>query len=138
MAMESMKSTAPRNIDEYIAGFPRTAQVALRRVRTAIRAALPKAEEAISYRIPTYRLHGRYVIYFAGWKQHYSLHPADERLVSAFKDKLAPYEINDKGTIRFPLSEPVPVKLIAGIARFRGKEVAEREKAKPAAPKKRS
>jgi uncharacterized protein YdhG (YjbR/CyaY superfamily) len=137
MAMESMKSTAPRNIDEYIAGFPRTAQVALRRVRTAIRAALPKAEEAISYRIPTYRLHGRYVIYFAGWKQHYSLYPADERLVSAFKDRLAPYEVNGKGTIRFPLSEPVPVKLIAGIARFRGKDVGVREKARAAAPKKR-
>lgn len=135
--MESMKRTAPRNIDEYIAGFPPTAQVALTRVRTAIRAALPKAEEAISYRIPTYRLHGRYVIYFAGWKQHYSLYPADDRLVSAFKDKLAPYEVNGKGTIRFPLSEPVPVKLIAGIARFRGKEVAEREKAKAAASKKR-
>lgn len=136
--MKSTKSTAPRNIDEYIAGFPRTAQVALRRVRTAIRAALPKAEEAISYRIPTYRVHGRYVIYFAGWKQHYSLYPADQRLVSAFKDKLAPYEVNGKGTIRFPLSEPVPVNLITGIARFRGKVVAEREKAKPAAPKKRS
>jgi uncharacterized protein YdhG (YjbR/CyaY superfamily) len=137
MAMESMKRTAPRNIDEYIAGFPPTAQVALRRVRMAIRAALPKAEEAISYRIPTYRLHGRYVIYFAGWKQHYSLYPAGDRLVSAFKDKLAPYEVNGKGTIRFPLAEPVPVKLIAGIARFRGREAAEREKAKPAARKKR-
>jgi uncharacterized protein YdhG (YjbR/CyaY superfamily) len=137
MAMESMKGKAPRNIDEYIAGFPRTVQTALRRVRSAIRTALPKAEEAISYRIPTYRLHGRYVIYFAGWKRHYSLYPADDRLVAAFKDKLAPYEVNGRGTIRFPLSEPVPVQLIAGIARFRAKDVAERESAQPTAPKNR-
>jgi uncharacterized protein YdhG (YjbR/CyaY superfamily) len=66
------------------------------------------------------------VIYFAGWKRHYSLYPATRRLVAAFKDELAPYEVNDKGTIRFPLSEPVPVKLIEAIATFRAKEVAEK------------
>jgi uncharacterized protein YdhG (YjbR/CyaY superfamily) len=65
------------------------------------------------------------VIYFAGWKQHYSLYPANRRLVAAFKKELAPYEVNDKGTIRFPLDEPVPVKLIEAIAKFRAKEVAE-------------
>ena len=63
--------------------------------------------------------------------------PSNDRLVAAFKDELAPYEVNDKGTIRFPLFEPVPVKLIEGIAKFRAKEVAERGKAKAAAPKKR-
>ena len=89
----------------------------------------------ISYQIPAYKLHGRPVLYFAGWKQHYSLYPSTAHLVAAFKDDLAPYEIS-KGTIRFPLSEPVPVRLIGGIAKFRAKEVAEREKAK-AAPKKR-
>ena len=127
----------PRNIDEYIADFPPAVQIVLKRVRSAIRKAVPKAEEAISYRIPTYKLHGRYVIYFAGWKRHYSLYPSTARLVAAFKDDLAPYEVNDKGTIRFPLSEPVPVKLIEGIAKFRAKEVAERDNAKVAAPKKR-
>ena len=91
----------------------------------------------ISYKIPAYKLHGRAVLYFAGWKQHYSLYPSTDDLVAAFKDELAPYEVNNKGTIRFPLSEPVPVKLIAGIAKFRAKEVAERQKAEPAAPKKR-
>ena len=90
----------------------------------------------ISYRIPTYKLHGRPVLYFAGWRQHYSLYPSTDHLVAAFKDDLAPYEVN-KGTIRFPLSEPVPVKLIEGIAKFRAKEVAEREKAKAAAPQQR-
>lgn len=129
--------TAARNIDKYIAGFPRSVQTVLKRLRSTIRKAVPGSEEAISYGIPAYKLHGRTVIYFAGWKQHYSLYPAGDRLVAAFKDELAPYEVNNKGTIRFPLSEPVPVKLIEDIAKFRAKEVADREKAKAAAAKKR-
>ena len=110
-------------IDEYIADFPRGVQRVLKQVRRTIRTALPDADEAISYRIPTFKVGGRAVIYFAGWKQHYSLYPSNARLIAAFKDDLEPYEVNDKGTIRFPLSEPVPVKLIAGIARFRAKQV---------------
>ena len=90
----------------------------------------------ISYKIPAYKVHGGPVLYFAGWKQHYSLYPATDRLVAAFKDDLAPYKVN-KGTIRFPLSRPVPVKLIERITKFRAKEVAEREKTKAAAAKKR-
>jgi uncharacterized protein YdhG (YjbR/CyaY superfamily) len=117
----------PRNIDEYIAGFPRAVQVVLKRVRSTIRKGMPGAEEGISYRIPAYKLHGRRVLYFAGWNQHYSLYPSTDRLVRAFKDELAPYEVG-KGTIRFPLSEPVPVKLIENIARFRAKEAVERGK----------
>jgi uncharacterized protein YdhG (YjbR/CyaY superfamily) len=66
------------------------------------------------------------MLYFAGWKQHYSLYPATDRVVATFKDELAPYEIR-KGTIRFPLSQPVPVKLIARIAKFRAKEVGSRK-----------
>ena len=61
------------------------------------------------------------MIYFAGWSQHYSIYPSSDRLVAAFKDALTPYTIS-KGTIRFPLSEPVPVKLIERIAKFRAKE----------------
>jgi uncharacterized protein YdhG (YjbR/CyaY superfamily) len=119
----------PTNIDDYIAGFPRATRVALSRVRSTIRRAMPGAEEAISYGIPAFKLRGRCVLYFAGWKQHYSLYPSTDRLVAAFKDELAPYEVSGKGTIRFPLSEPVPVDLIAGIAKFRAKESAGREKA---------
>jgi uncharacterized protein YdhG (YjbR/CyaY superfamily) len=111
-------------------------QTVLQRVRGAIRKAVPGAEEAISYQIPTYKLHGRYVVYFAGWKSHYSLYPANARLVAAFKKDLARYEVN-KGTIRFPLAEPVPVKLIASIAKFLGKEAEERALAKQAKPIKR-
>ena len=125
-----------KSVDEYIASQPEAVQWILERVRSTIREAVPSAEEVISYKIPTYKLHGGPVLYFAGWKQHYSLYPASKRMVAAFKDDLGPYEIN-KGTIRFPLSQSVPVKLIARIAKFRAQEIAEREKAKAAAPKKR-
>ena len=127
---------APKNIDAYVASQPQQVRGALKRVRSAIRKAVPRAEESISYQIPAYKLDGRAVIYFAGWKRHYSIYPSDDRLIAAFEDDLAPYELS-KGTIRFPLSAPVPVKLIEGIVKFRAKEVAERAKAKLAAPKKR-
>lgn len=110
------------NVDEYVAQQPAAAQVVLKRVRGVIRKALPDAEEVISYNIPAYKLDDRVVLYFAGWKQHYSLYPAGRRLVARFGDRLAPYAVT-KGTIRFPLSQPVPVKLIESIAKFRAKEL---------------
>jgi uncharacterized protein YdhG (YjbR/CyaY superfamily) len=118
-----------KSVDEYIASQPEAVQGVLECVRSAIRKAVPGAEEVISYKIPTYKLRGSAVIYFAGWKQHCSLYPATDHVVAALKDELAPYEIK-KSTIRFPLSQPVPVKLIARIAKLRAKEVAEREKAR--------
>jgi uncharacterized protein YdhG (YjbR/CyaY superfamily) len=114
-------------VDEYIASQPKAMQSMLGRVRSIIRKALPAAEEVISYKIPTYKWNGRAVLYFAEWKQHYSLYAATKSVVAAFQDELASYEIH-KGTIRFPLSQPVPVKLIARIAKFRAKEVAQRQK----------
>jgi uncharacterized protein YdhG (YjbR/CyaY superfamily) len=128
----TMAKTDFTSVTEYISSQPVAVQRVLRRVRRTLRKALPRAEEVISYQIPTYKLHGRAVIYFAGWKQHYSLYPSTSRVVAAFKDDLAPYKMS-KGTIRFPLSEPVPVKLIDGIAKVRAKEVTERERAKAAA-----
>ena len=131
-----MAKTDFKSVDEYIAAHPKDLQAILQRVRSAIRKALPDADEVISYQIPTYKRHGGYVVYFAGWKQHYSLYPASAHLVEAFKDDLAPYKVS-KGTIRFPLSQPVPVRLIGRIAKFRAKEAAERAKAKTATSKKR-
>ena len=131
-----MAKTDFKSVSEYIASQPEAMQGILRRVRSTIRKALPGAEEVISYQIAAYKLHGRVVIYFAGWKQHYSLYPANGPIVAALKGELAPYKLS-KGTIRFPLSEPIPVKLIERIAKLRAKEVGAREKAKAAAPKKR-
>jgi len=114
------------NVDEYISARPESARAVLRLVRSTLRKAIPGAEEVISYKIPAYRVHGGIVLYFAGWKQHYSLYPAGDKMVAAFKDELASYEVS-KGTIRFPLSGPVPVKLIERIAKFRVKEAARSE-----------
>jgi uncharacterized protein YdhG (YjbR/CyaY superfamily) len=125
-----------KSVDEYIAAQPAASQVALGRVRCAIRAAAWGAEEGISYKIPAYTLHGTVVLYFAGWKQHYSIYPADDRLVAAFDGELEQYRAS-KGTLRFPLSVPVPVKLIERIARYRVKEIAERKRAKAAPPPKK-
>jgi len=125
-----------KSVDEYISAQPEELRDALQRMRSTIRKAVPEAEEVISYKMPTYKLRGNRVLYFAGWKQHYALYAATDSVVAAFKDELAPYEV-DKGTIRFPLSAPVPVKLIERIAKFRAKEVVEREEAKATARKKR-
>jgi len=124
-----MAKAGVKSVDEYIASQPETTQPILKRVRKAIRKAVPAAEEVISYHMPTYKLRGDRMLYFAAWKQHYSLYPATERLVTQFKDALASYEIG-KGTVRFPLSQPVPVNLIERIAKFRAKEVAESQEAK--------
>jgi uncharacterized protein YdhG (YjbR/CyaY superfamily) len=133
---DTLARTDFKSVDEYIAAHPEDVRAILQCVRSTIRKAMPGAEEVISYQIPAYKLQGGAVLYFAGWKHHYSLYPATHPLVEAFKDDLAPYEV-DKGTIRFPLSRSVPVKLIERIAKFRAKEAADRAKAKLAAPKKR-
>lgn len=120
-----MAKTNFTSVDEYISSFPEDVQPILHRVRGAIRTALPGAEEVISYQIPAYRLHGDRVLYFAGWKRHYSLYPASVELAEAFKDDLEPYDVS-KGTIRFPISGPVPTRLIGRIAKFRANEAEER------------
>jgi len=122
------------SVDAYIAAQPETAQEALQCVRRAIRKAAPGAEEGISYKMPAYTLPDGPLLYFAGWRRHYSLYPATDRVVAAFDDDLAAYTV-DKATIRFPLSQPVPVKLIERIARLRAKEVGERAKEKAGAAK---
>lgn len=112
-------------VDAYVAAQPSAVQAILRHVRSALRRALPGAEEAISYRIPAFRQHGRVVVYFAAWKEHYSLYPAGARLVEALADQLEPYEVA-KGTIRFPYAGRVPSALIGRIARFLAREAADR------------
>src|SRR4051812_41878125 len=126
--------TPPRTIDEYIAVQPAATQIVLERVRGAIVKAVPDAEECISYQIPAFKLHGRVLLYFAGWKEHYSVYPASEAMVAAFPDTVEQYRVS-KGTLRFSLTESVPVKLIGRIAKFRAEELAARKPAKAAAAK---
>ena len=126
-----MAKTDYESIDQYIASRHAGARDALERVRRTIHKAIPRAVEAISYQIAAFKLEGRVLIFFAGWKDHYSLYPATARVVSTFERELAPYEVT-KGTIRFPLSKAVPTKLIASIAKVRATEVLEREAEKKA------
>ena len=124
-----MAKTDFKSVTDYIASRPRAVQGILRQLRSIIRKAMPAAEEGISYQIPAFKLNGRPALFFACWKEHYSLYPATEHLVTTLKKELAPYKLS-KGTIRFPLSEPIPVKLIERIVKVRAKEVAERDKPK--------
>jgi uncharacterized protein YdhG (YjbR/CyaY superfamily) len=114
--MKSKKS-AFTSMDEYIASFPEEMQRILQEVRTTMKAAAPQLEERISYGIPTFTLNGKYVIYFAGWKNHISIYPiptAD----AAFTEKIAPY-MSGKGTLKFPLDKPMPLKLISKMVKLR-------------------
>jgi uncharacterized protein YdhG (YjbR/CyaY superfamily) len=110
-----------KSVDDYMASKSGHVAEVLEIVRGAILKALPNVEELISYNMPTYKLGDVVILHFAGWKDHYSLYPARPTLIAAFKKELAAYEV-ERGTIRFPLSAPVPVKLIAAIAKFRAQE----------------
>jgi uncharacterized protein YdhG (YjbR/CyaY superfamily) len=119
------------NVEDYLAAQPAEAREKLALVRAAIKRAVPKATEVISYQIPAFRIGGRTFIFFAGWKNHYSLYPVGDALLKEFGSELAPYEIS-KGTIRFPLAEPVPEELIIRIAAFKAEEtLAHAPKRKP-------
>ena len=97
--------TAPRNIDEYIAGFPRDVQDILDNIRMTIRKAAPGAEETISYRMPTFTLKGN-LVHFAAHKKHIGFYPTPSG-IEKFKDELSAYR-SSKGAVQFPLDRPIP------------------------------
>ena len=113
-----------QSVNDYIAAQPPAARRALRKVRAAIRKALPRATEGISYQIPVYKLDGRMVLYFAGFQRHYSIYPATPGVARALKKELGGL-LHSKATIRFPLEESVPTRLITRIAKLRAAEVAQ-------------
>ncbi len=109
----------PGTIDEYIAAFPTDVPAILKRLRSTIRECAPEAEETISYRIPTFRLNGN-LVHFAAFKDHIGFFPTSSPR-EAFKKELSKYK-GGKGTIQFPLSEPIPYSLVRKITKFRVKE----------------
>jgi uncharacterized protein YdhG (YjbR/CyaY superfamily) len=123
-----------KSVDDYIAAQPASARSVLERVRATIRKALPGATEGISYQIPVYKLDGVMVLYFAGFQSHYSIYPATDRLIAVLQDELKGL-LHSKATIRFPLADPVPTRLIARIAKLRAAEASERKMARPAKKK---
>ena len=124
----------PKTIDEYLAALSPDKRVALEKLRKIIRTAAPKAEERISYQLAAFRQNGMLVA-FGATANHCAFYLMSSSTLEAHMNVLKSYDTS-KGTIRFPLSEPVPVKLIERIAKFRAKEVVEREKAKASAAKK--
>lgn len=107
---------APKNIDEYIAGFPSEIQEILEKVRRTIRDAAPEAEEAIKYQMPTFTLKGN-LVHFAAFKNHIGFYPAP-RGIEEFKEELSVYK-GAKGSVQFPLGKPIPYDLISRIVKFR-------------------
>ena len=98
------------SVDEYIASFPADVQAVLQEVRRTVRAVVPDAGERISYQIPTITLDGKPLLYFSGWKEHiavYPIPPLDDDLAT----EIDPYR-SGKGTLKFPLSKPIPYNLI--------------------------
>ena len=110
---------APQTIDEYIAGFPTDIQDRLQQIRQTIREAAPDAEEAIKYQMPTFILKGN-LVHFAAFKNHIGFYPAPSG-IEQFQDKLAMYK-GAKGSVRFPLNQPIPFDLISEIVKFRVRE----------------
>ena len=111
--------TLPTTIDEYIAGFLPDVQEILEKIRLTIRAAAPDAQETISYQMPTFTLQGN-LVHFAAFKKHIGFYPVPTG-IEAFKDELSVYQ-GGKGSVQFPLDQPMPYDLISRIVTFRVQE----------------
>jgi uncharacterized protein YdhG (YjbR/CyaY superfamily) len=117
-----MKTAAKQfaTIDEYLKSFPAEVRERLEKMRQTIRTAAPQPMEAISYAIPTFKLGGKNLVHFAGFKNHIGFYPVPSA-VAAFREELAPY-VRGKGSIQFPLDRPLPYELVKRIVAFRVKE----------------
>jgi uncharacterized protein YdhG (YjbR/CyaY superfamily) len=113
----------PVNVDEYIASFPLETQEILQQIRATIKAAAPEAEEVISYGMPAYKLNGA-LVYFAGYKNHIGFY-ATPNGHEAFEKELSKYK-QGKGSVQFPIDEPLPLDLITRIVKFRVAQNLER------------
>ncbi len=122
--MATMKNP---EVDRYIAAFPPPTQNLLEQMRSTILKAAPGVEEVIGYKMPAYRLHG-VLVYFAGYKGHIGFYPSGSG-IAAFKKELSVYK-GAKGSVQFPLDEPLPVSLITKIVKLRVNENLEKAKEK--------
>ncbi len=125
MAMN--KTAVAKNTDEYIQQFPPEVQALLQKLRGAIKAAAPKAEEVISYQMPAYNYHGM-LVYFAAYKNHIGFYPTGSG-IEAFKKELSVYK-GSKGAVQFPIDKPLPLALIKQIVKFRVQVNLEKEQLK--------
>lgn len=123
-----MVNEKPSNIDDYIAGFPEDVQKVMQQIRTAIKEVVPHAEEKISYGMPAFNTHGRYLVYFGGFKKHIGFYPTPSGTDTFAKD-LEDYKTG-RGSVQFPLDRPMPLDLIKRIVAYREKENIEKNKKK--------
>lgn len=114
-----MAKTDFKSIDEYIATFPKEIQSTLETVRQTISKAVPEAEEAISYQLPVFKYYG-YVLYFGGFTNHFSI-SSPPPTFEIFKDELKSYKVS-KSVVQIPYDQPVPIKLITKIAKYKAAE----------------
>jgi uncharacterized protein YdhG (YjbR/CyaY superfamily) len=119
--MES-NNNIPATIDEYISAFPEDTRKKLQEIRAIIKAEAPDAKELINYGMPTFQLHGN-LVHFAAYKNHIGFYPTPSG-IEAFKEELSSY-VNAKGSVQFPLDQPIPFDLIRRITAFRVKETME-------------
>ncbi|MBI5822643.1 MAG: DUF1801 domain-containing protein [Chloroflexi bacterium] len=118
------------SMDEYIAGFPEETQKALQEIRAAIKALVPDAEEHISYKMPAFKVNGRYFIHFSAWKNHIGMYPIPAGAKrEAFQKQIEPYR-SAKSSLKFPLDKPMPIQLIKKVVKFRIAENLKDAKAK--------
>lgn len=123
-----------KTIDEYIAMFPEDVRTILNELRQTIRDAAPEAQETINYQIPTFTLHGN-LVHFAALTNHIGLYPTPSGM-EAFKKELSAYK-GAKGSVQFPIDQPLPLPLIRRIVEYRVKENVERKQKKKSSGKKR-
>ncbi len=124
--MDSKKSGF-NSIDEYIATFPKDIQKILEELRATIKAAAPDSEEKISYQMPTFFMNGN-LVHFAAFKKHIGFYPTPSG-IEAFQKELSVYD-GAKGSVQFPIDEPMPLKLISRIVKFRAAENIKKAKIK--------
>lgn len=121
-----VSAPAATTIDAYITAFPKDLQIILKKIRSLIHTTAPLAEEAMSYGMPTFKLNGKNLVHFAAWENHIGFY-ATPSGHEAFQKELSKYK-GAKGSVQFPLSEPMPYKLIERIVKFRVKEVQAKKK----------
>jgi uncharacterized protein YdhG (YjbR/CyaY superfamily) len=113
-------ATKFESVEEYILSFPPAVQIVMEELRQTIKEAAPQAQEKISYNTPAYLFHGP-LVYFSGWKKHIGVYALTSGILDAFQEQVAPY-IGEKGSLRFPLDQPMPFSLIRDMVTSRANE----------------
>ena len=120
-----MDKTSFLSVDEYIKTFPKDVQRILEKMRETVKKAVPGVVEGISYQMPTFKLNGKALVYFAAFKSHIGFYPIPSG-VEPFKKELSPYK-KGKGSVQFPMDQPMPYDLVKRIVRFRAKQLLKKK-----------